>query len=127
MGILADKLSCNNISAIQMLPSDLVANLMAKVKWPRGWRLTAEVQMCKNSIPALLSTSKDVLIRFGSSNHCKVPTKDKLFTWEIMEDKQCVFCQHEESNQHLFFQFSVIRVIWRKMLMYLGQFHDPQI
>ncbi|GAA0157535.1 hypothetical protein LIER_14785 [Lithospermum erythrorhizon] len=69
---------CNNISAIQKLPSDSVADLMEKVKWPRGWRCTVEVQMCQNSIPALLSTSKDELIRFGSSNHCTARVWDHI-------------------------------------------------
>ncbi|GAA0184442.1 hypothetical protein LIER_31730 [Lithospermum erythrorhizon] len=56
----------------------------------------------------------------------RLPTRDRLYSWEMLDEDKCCYCQERESNQHLFFECQYSAVVWRKLLMYLKEYHDPQ-
>ncbi|GAA0142134.1 hypothetical protein LIER_35524 [Lithospermum erythrorhizon] len=68
-GVIANFLSASSISGLHMLRTDSVADFMAKVRWPRGRRLTEDVIMCQNSMPSRLEETDDHIIWYGSREH----------------------------------------------------------
>ncbi|GAA0145025.1 hypothetical protein LIER_05315 [Lithospermum erythrorhizon] len=50
----------------------------------------------------------------------KMQTKDKLC---VVEDSRCIFCGENENANHLFFACTFSVGIWRKLSMYLKDFH----
>ncbi|GAA0174928.1 hypothetical protein LIER_41818 [Lithospermum erythrorhizon] len=98
IGNLESVLTSRTISNLQILPTDSVADVVRKIKWPHGKMFIADIQSCKILWPIRLGNGHDVLS----------------------------FCHEQESNQHLFFHCQFSAAIWRKVLMYLKEFHVPQ-
>jgi hypothetical protein len=52
--------------------------------------------------------------------HNKLLTRDNLVKRQNVDDLTCVFCNEEESCQHLFFDCVVASKIWKDIVMALG-------
>ncbi|GAA0142264.1 hypothetical protein LIER_03204 [Lithospermum erythrorhizon] len=56
----------------------------------------------------------------------KLPTKNRLLGWNLVDNDTCCYCQANETNQHLFFQCHHSASVWRKLVMHLKEYHVPQ-
>ncbi|GAA0142580.1 hypothetical protein LIER_03444 [Lithospermum erythrorhizon] len=56
----------------------------------------------------------------------RLPTKNRLQSWNIAVDEKCVFCHDRVNRDHLFFECSFSATILRKLLLYLKEHHPPQ-
>ncbi|GAA0185190.1 hypothetical protein LIER_32478 [Lithospermum erythrorhizon] len=146
-GVMVDILSNRDVSNLNMLVIDTVADFIKKTKWPDGKRLIEKVQICKRSMPVELTDMADRLECLGMKSiiqqECGItsdivlsrvfhhmaafpreilPTKEGLHKWGIVENNECCFCQEEENHGHLFFQCQHAAGVWRKLLMYLGEY-----
>ncbi|KAI8546448.1 hypothetical protein RHMOL_Rhmol07G0118400 [Rhododendron molle] len=53
-------------------------------------------------------------------------TKDRLLSWGMRVDPQCVFCHNvHESHEHLFFHCSFSTCIWGRILLLFGMSRSP--
>lgn len=43
------------------------------------------------------------------------PTKDRLVRFDIITDRNCSFCDEEESMEHLFFNCKITPTIWKEI------------
>ena len=58
--------------------------------------------------------------------HGKLPTKDRLVRFGIVQDSLCSLCEkEEESENHLFFSCSKTITAWMETLNWLGVSHKP--
>lgn len=48
--------------------------------------------------------------------HGKLPIKSMLFRFGMVEDKNYIFCDNEETVSHLFFVCEEMKSIWRNVL-----------
>ncbi|GAA0169513.1 hypothetical protein LIER_43851 [Lithospermum erythrorhizon] len=92
------------------------------VKWVHSLRLKdneswAKWLCCRGGIPRYSFVS---WVLFNG----KMCTKDRLNKWGIQVDPTCVFCEEEESKDHLFFECEFAASVWRlvlqKMKLYIG-------
>ncbi|XP_019457667.1 PREDICTED: uncharacterized protein LOC109358055 [Lupinus angustifolius] len=56
----------------------------------------------------------------------RLPTKTRLRKFRIHTDGKCIFCDHEETTDHLFFLCPVSSTIWTYILKWLKQNHTPR-
>ncbi|GAA0186661.1 hypothetical protein LIER_33949 [Lithospermum erythrorhizon] len=56
----------------------------------------------------------------------RLPMKDRLHRWGMIDSSTCCFCQEEENQCVAVFQCQFTSAVWRKVLMYLGEYNDPQ-
>ena len=58
--------------------------------------------------------------------HQKLSTKDRLLSWNVVNEASCVLCDGAvESHKHLFFECSYSRAVWREILRYNMIYRDP--
>ncbi|XP_058782964.1 uncharacterized protein LOC131657602 [Vicia villosa] len=57
--------------------------------------------------------------------HRKLPTRMRLHRWGMINITTCVFCDQEETIDHMFFDCVVLKRIWKAVLNWMGIHHDP--
>ncbi|XP_058747226.1 uncharacterized protein LOC131620243 [Vicia villosa] len=57
--------------------------------------------------------------------HRKLPTRMRLHRWGLVHSTVCVFCDQDETIDHLFFSCETTKRIWRSVLNWLHIQHDP--
>ena len=51
----------------------------------------------------------------------RLPTKDRLKSWGLVMEEECPLCKHEqETRNHLFFECSYSKTIWKMILQQCG-------
>lgn len=57
--------------------------------------------------------------------HGKLPTRTRLHRWGMVSITNCVFCDHDETIDHVFFESGVLNRLWKKVLAWMHIHHDP--
>ena len=50
----------------------------------------------------------------------RLPTKDRLKAWGMDIDGNCVFCNEQETRNHLFFECNFSKGIWKEIMCRCG-------
>ncbi|XP_058726861.1 uncharacterized protein LOC131598262 [Vicia villosa] len=50
----------------------------------------------------------------------RLPTRDRLHKFGMTIERNCCFCDAEESLEHLFFMCKETKLVWRKVLLWMG-------
>ncbi|CAI8604818.1 unnamed protein product, partial [Vicia faba] len=58
--------------------------------------------------------------------HKKPATKDMLFKFGMIDNTFCIFCNKEESINHLFFDCEELKHIWCNVLNWIHLKHTPK-
>ncbi|CAI8599460.1 unnamed protein product [Vicia faba] len=57
--------------------------------------------------------------------HQKLPTKERLLRFGLINEAKCNWCAEVETQHHLFFNCHVLREIWAKVLKWIDVDHNP--
>ncbi|XP_058782979.1 uncharacterized protein LOC131657620 [Vicia villosa] len=55
----------------------------------------------------------------------RLQTKDQLLRYGINVEPKCVFCPADEIMDHLLFECSITKGIWKCILVWIGYIRDP--
>ncbi|GAA0173178.1 hypothetical protein LIER_41475 [Lithospermum erythrorhizon] len=137
LGILNENLSSRDISLLRIDPNDSVASALKKIRSPRGRHTSKMLSVCEGGIPELNPNCSVVVLWNGALNvtssaiwnaiRRKQPQPMWLCSWEVVEDSKCVFCDEVENANHLLFACHFSACIWRRLLMYVKDFHLPRM
>ncbi|XP_058771367.1 uncharacterized protein LOC131644788 [Vicia villosa] len=67
------------------------------------------------------------LITLWKACHGKLATRSRLYHFGIVGFQTCCFCVQEETQDHLLFDCSETREIWKHVLLWIGFSHEPRI
>ncbi|GAA0161567.1 hypothetical protein LIER_39257 [Lithospermum erythrorhizon] len=119
MGVLHEVLSKDAKYKLRILEEAKDAEVINQRRWPIGRRLTLEIQEV-GCVPRH-SFCCWVLC------HKKLPTRDRLLKWGVVTSSSCIFCEGNETIDHLFFGCAFSGAIRSKLLMYMDDFREPMV
>ncbi|GAA0159091.1 hypothetical protein LIER_15958 [Lithospermum erythrorhizon] len=81
VGVMAEVLSDKDISNLNLRPTDTIVEFMSKLRWPCGRRVTAGVQIYRDSMPIAFTDCADEVEWFVHGKH------HTAFVWNQLRSK----------------------------------------
>lgn len=83
-------------------------------------------QMSWKRIFYINATRPQALKTLWLTCHGKLPTKERLHQFDLLDNNMCCFCSNVETIDNLFFDCIKLKTIWKRVLAWIQVNHDPK-